>query len=207
MREVTATGQSIQAAVFSALAQLKANRDDVDIEIIDEGKKGFFGLFGARPSLVLVKMKHDPILETEQYLRNISEKMELDIHITHEVKDREVIYQLSGRDIALLIGKRGQTLNSLQYLSQLVYNRHTRRYCTVVLDAEHYRDRRKETLMQLAVKLAEKAVQTRKDIKLEPMPSNERKIIHTALMKNKEIKTSSAGLEPYRHLVISPVRK
>ncbi len=207
MKEVTAIGQSIQAAVDSALAQLKATREEVEIEILDEGKKGFLGLFGARPSQVLVKFKHDPIVETEQYLKNIITEMKADITIVYEEKDREVIYQLSGKDVALLIGKRGHTLNSLQYLSQLVYNRHTRRYRKVVVDAENYRDRRKDTLEQLAFKLAQKAIITRKDVKLEPMPSYERKIIHTILMKNKQIKTSSSGVEPYRHLVISPVRK
>jgi spoIIIJ-associated protein len=207
VREVTATGQSVHEAVEAALAQLHVNKDEVEIEIIDEGKKGFLGLFGARPSVVKAKVKHNPIKEAKLFLENITSKMGVEIDVNVEQKDREVIYQLTGKDIALLIGKRGQTLNSLQSLAQLVYNRYTKQYCSIIVDAENYRHRRKETLENLAGKLAEKAVKTRKDVSLEPMPSFERKIIHTVLLKNRNIKTFSTGEEPYRHLVISPVKK
>ena len=100
---------------------------------------------------------------------------------------------MTGEKIALLIGKRGQTLNSLQYLTQLVINRFSEQYLNVMVDAEDYRERRNDTLIQLAHRLAQKAVQTRKDVALEPMPSYERKVIHTALSENKKIKTYSSG--------------
>ncbi|MFD1734949.1 RNA-binding cell elongation regulator Jag/EloR [Bacillus salitolerans] len=207
MREVTATGQSVNDAVESALTQLHATRDQVEIEILDEGKKGLFGLFGNRSSVVKVSLVDNPIEETRNFLLNVATKMGIVIEITVTERDREVEYQLSGKDIALLIGKRGQTLNSLQYLAQLVFNRHTKQFRTIIVDAENYRSRRKDTLEQLAIKLADKAIKTRKDVALEPMPSYERKIIHTVLVKNRNVKTFSAGEEPFRHLVISPLKK
>jgi spoIIIJ-associated protein len=204
VREVTATGQGVNEALESALAQLQANRNDVDIEVIDEGKKGFLGLFGARLAVVKVKVKVNPIHEAKQFLENVISQMGINVEIKTIEKGREVNFRLAGKDIALLIGKRGQTLNSLQYLSQLVYNRYTNQFTTIIIDAENYRSRRKETLEILAGRLADKALKTGNDVPLEPMPSFERKIIHSALIKNKRVKTYSTGEEPYRHLVISP---
>jgi spoIIIJ-associated protein len=204
VREVTATGQGVNEALESALAQLQANRNDVDIEVIDEGKKGFLGLFGARLAVVKVKVKVNPIHEAKQFLENVISQMGINVEIKTIEKGREVNFRLAGKDIALLIGKRGQTLNSLQYLSQLVYNRYTNQFTTIIIDAENYRSRRKETLEILAGRLADKALKTGNDVPLEPMPSFERKIIHSALIKNKRVKTYSTGEEPYRHLLISP---
>ncbi|WP_456277193.1 RNA-binding cell elongation regulator Jag/EloR [Bacillus sp. AK128] len=206
MKEVTATGQSVNEAIDSALAQLQTTSDEIDIEIIDEGKKGFLGLFGARLSVVKVKIKPNPIKEAKLFLEDVIRKMGIEVEISVSEKDREVNFELIGKDIALLIGKRGQTLNSLQYLAQLVYNRFTNQFTTIIIDAENYRSRRKETLEILAGRLADKALRSGKDVPLEPMPSFERKIIHSALLKNKKVKTFSSGVEPYRHLVISPIK-
>ncbi|WP_246944314.1 RNA-binding cell elongation regulator Jag/EloR [Bacillus pinisoli] len=204
MKEITATGHSVDEALQTALAQLQAKRDEVDIEVVDEGKKGFLGLFGARLSVVKVKVKVNPIKEAKQFIENVIRKMGIQVEVVTSEKDREVTFQLTGKDIALLIGKRGQTLNSLQYLAQLVFNRHTNQFTTIIIDAENYRSRRKETLEVLAGRLADKAIKTGKEVSLEPMPSFERKIIHATLIKNKKVKTFSTGEEPYRHLVITP---
>ncbi len=205
MRELTATGQNVDAAVESALAQLKTTRDRVEIQILDEGKKGFFGLFGAREASVRVIVQVDPAEEAENYLRKVCTEMGVtSLNIETSKEGRNVTFQLSGDKMALLIGKRGQTLNSLQYLTQLAANRNSKQYVTVLLDAEEYRQRRNETLMQLAEKMAQKAIKSGKEVALEPMPSYERKVIHTALMKHKQIETYSNGTEPYRHLVIKP---
>jgi len=118
-----------------------------------------------------------------------------------------VTFVMTGEKIALLIGKRGQTLNSLQYLTQLVINRFSNQYLTVILDAEDYRNRRSETLIQLAHRLAGKAIKTGKDVALEPMPSYERKVIHSALSENRRVKTLSDGNEPHRFIVITPVKR
>ncbi|WP_336989719.1 RNA-binding cell elongation regulator Jag/EloR [Bacillus infantis] len=206
MKEVTATGQSVEAAVESALAQLQTTRDRTEISILEEGKKGFFGIFGSRPAVVRAVLKPDPIEEAVQFLKNIGEKMGalVEVEVRREGKEAELI--LSGEKIALFIGKRGQTLNSLQYLTQLVVNKSSDSYLNVVLDAEDYRKRRNDTLIQLAQRLAQKAVKTGKDVALEPMPSYERKIIHAALAGTRKVKTYSSGADPNRHIVISPVK-
>lgn len=206
MKQVTATGQTVEEAVKSALAQLNTTKDRTEISIIDEGKKGIFGIFGSRPAVVKVKVTIDPIEEAKKFLSSVCEQMNApsSIEVTHEGKN--VQFTLTGDKIALLIGKRGQTLNSLQYLTQLVANRYSDQYLTIVLDAENYRKRRTETLVRLAERLAQKALKTGKDVALEPMPSYERKVIHSALADNTSIKTFSSGTDPHRHIVISPIK-
>ncbi|WP_421382444.1 RNA-binding cell elongation regulator Jag/EloR [Bacillus salacetis] len=206
MREVTATGPSVEEAVESALAQLNITREEAEIEVQDEGKKGLFGLFGSRPAKVLVKKIINPFNEVRNYLISISKMMGIDIQIDMKVDGRDAEFQLSGEKIALLIGKRGQTLNSLQHLAGLVANRYSDQFLTVVLDAENYRERRKQTLSNLAQRLAEKVVRTNRKVSLEPMPSYERKVIHSALVKSKKVDTFSEGSEPNRYIVIAPKR-
>ncbi|PLS15790.1 protein jag [Bacillus sp. M6-12] len=207
MKQITANGHSVEEAVESALAQLNTTRDRVEIEILDEGKKGFLGLFGARQAAVKVVMPPDPVEEAQNFLKNVSEKMGVAAEIVITRDGKNVTFQLSGEKIALLIGKRGQTLNSLQYLTQLVANRYSSQYLNVTVDAEDYRKRRNDTLIQLAERMAHKALKSGREVALEPMPSYERKVIHTALMNFSKIKTASSGSEPYRHLVIIPEKK
>ena len=203
MKQVTATGQSVEEAVESALAQLQTTRERVNIEVLNEGKKGLFGIFGSRKAEVVVTLVPDPVEEAKQFLQKVCEDMGLDVKVGVKVDGKNVTFDLSGDKIALLIGKRGQTLNSLQYLVQLVANRHSKQYLTVILDAEDYRRRRNDTLIQLAERMAQKVLKTRKEVALEPMPSYERKVIHTALMKIDKVETYSSGKDPYRHLVIT----
>lgn len=206
MKQVTATGQTVEEAVKSALAQLQTTEERAEFTIVDEGKKGIFGIFGARPAIVKAVIKMDPIEEGKKFLLDVSEKMGAAIEIETIGSGRNIEFILSGEKIALLIGKRGQTLNSLQYLTQLVINRYSEQYINVLLDAEDYRKRRNDTLIQLAERLAQKAIKTGQTVALEPMPSYERKVIHTALADNKRIKTYSSGNDPHRHLVITPVK-
>ncbi|MFB3169734.1 spoIIIJ-associated protein [Bacillus niacini] len=206
MKQVTATGQTVEEAVESALAQLNTTKDRTDVAIIDEGKKGIFGIFGSRPAVVKVTVIIDPIEEAKKFLLQVSEQMGAPIDIETRRDGKQILFVMTGEKIALLIGKRGQTLNSLQYLTQLIINRFSNQYLTVILDAEDYRNRRNDTLIQLAHRLALKAVKTGKDVALEPMPSYERKVIHTALSDNKRVKTFSDGSDPHRHIVISPVK-
>lgn len=207
MKQVTATGQNVEEAVESALAQLQTTKDRAEVDIIDEGKKGIFGIFGSRPAVVKVTVIIDPLEEAKKFLTQVSEQMGAPVEIEIKRDGKQVHFVMTGEKIALLIGKRGQTLNSLQYLTQLVINRFSNQYLTVILDAEDYRNRRSETLIQLAHRLALKAVKSGKDVPLEPMPSYERKVIHTALADNKRVKTFSDGSEPHRFIVITPVRR
>ncbi|MEM5597176.1 RNA-binding cell elongation regulator Jag/EloR [Niallia circulans] len=192
MKEVTAVGQTVDAAVESALAQLKTTKNQVEIIVVEEGKKGFFG-FGSRTAKVIVRKKVNPVETVEEFLKDVCEKMGVPVKIQIKQNGRNILYELSGEKIALLIGKRGQTLNSIQYLAQLVINRESKEYLKVLLDAEGYRERRKQALIQLAERIAYKAVKIGKEIPLEPMPADERKTIHTALVSFKGIKTYSSG--------------
>ncbi|AYV68740.1 MULTISPECIES: RNA-binding cell elongation regulator Jag/EloR [Niallia] len=205
MKEVTAVGQTVDAAVESALAQLKTTKNQVEIIVVEEGKKGFLG-FGSRTAKVIVKKKVNPVELVEEFLKDVCEKMGVPVKIQVKQNGRNILYELSGEKIALLIGKRGQTLNSIQYLAQLVINRESKEYLKVLLDAEGYRERRKQALIQLAERIAYKAVKIGKEIPLEPMPADERKTIHTALVSFKGIKTYSSGEDAKRHIIIAPIK-
>ncbi len=204
MNQITATGQTVDEAVESALAQLQTTKDRTEITIIDEGKKGIFGIFGTKPAIVKVTMKLDPVEESKKFLQQVIANMGVSAQIEVTVQGKNVEFNVTGEKIAILIGKRGQTLNSLQYLTQLVANRFSEQFINIIVDAENYRRRRQDTLIQLAERLADKAVRTGQDVALEPMPSYERKVIHTALVTNKKVKTFSSGTDPNRHLVITP---
>lgn len=204
MREVTTSGETVDEAIESALKQLKASRDEVEIEVIDEGKKGFLGIFGSKLAIVHVKIKKDPIEETRKFLQRVTRNMNIDVDIHTAVKDNHVTFNFSGEKIALLIGKRGQTLNALQYLTQLVLNKDTDQFYHITLDAEGYRQRRKETLESLAERIADRAIRLNKKVSLEPMPPFERKIIHSKLQHRDDVSTYSSGAEPYRYLVVKP---
>ena len=140
MSVITAKGQTVELAVEDALRQLNTSKDRVDINIVDEGKRG---LFGNRPAVVEVVLKKDPIQECEEYLRNVIHDMGVEVEISKIVKGREIEFTISGDNVGVLIGKRGNTLNSLQYLTKLVANRNTKQYIGITLDAENYRSKRK----------------------------------------------------------------
>ncbi|KAB7707628.1 KH domain-containing protein [Bacillus aerolatus] len=208
MKEVTAVGQTVEEALQSALKQLKVTEERVEIDVLDKGKKGLFGLFGQRPASVKVRLRaQDPVEEAKTYVLSIAAHLGVFPHIQVEKAGKQVIFSLSGEKIALLIGKRGQTLNSLQQLTQLVINRHSKDFIHFTLDAENYRKRREETLAALAKRMAEKAVSSGKPVRLEPLPSFERKIVHAALSGDRRIRTFSEGAEPKRSMVIAPKTK
>ena len=132
--------------------------------------------------------------------------MEVDIAVAYNKEEQVVDIVLTGEDMGILIGKRGQTLDSLQYLTSLVVNKEQKDYVRVKLDTENYRKRRKETLENLARNIAYKVKKTRRPVSLEPMNPYERRIIHSALQGNKFVETYSEGSEPYRHVVVAPKR-
>ncbi|GKU83882.1 RNA-binding cell elongation regulator Jag/EloR [Niallia sp. NCCP-28] len=205
MREVTAKGRTVETAVESALAQLKTTKNQAEIIVVDKGKKGFLG-FGSRAAVVTVKRLNNSVEQAKEFLLDICKKMGVIADITVIEEGKNITFQINGQKIAILIGKRGQTLNSLQYITQLVINREADQYYHVQLNAEGYRERRKEALIQLAERIAQKAARTGKEISLEPMLSEERKIIHAALVSFKEVKTYSIGENNNRHIVIAPYR-
>lgn len=204
MKEITATGQTVNTAIESTLSELKAARDKVEINVIDEGKRGLLGIFGSRPAVVKVKVKIDPVEEAKNFLKNVCENMQLSIEIEPRIEGKYVYFNITSEKTGLIIGKRGQTLNALQSLAQLVLNRYSDQFMVLSLDAENYRKRREESLVNLASRVAKQALREKREVSLEPMPSFERKIIHAALSEHKNIKTYSVGNEPHRYLVVSP---
>ena len=205
-KSITKTGKSVEEAVNKALENLGVKRDQVEIEIIDEGTNGFFGLFGTRDAEVEVTVQESKKDLAVKFLKNVTEKMGLGIDINllvSETNKDQIALNMSGKNLGLLIGHRGNTLDALQYLTSLVANKDIgEKYKRITLDAEGYRERRRETLRQLAKKLARKARTTGRKVVLEPMPPHERRIIHLTLQNEKDIKTYSEGKEPYRKVVI-----
>ena len=254
MKQTTQIGATVEEAISLALQKLGHTREQVDVEVLQEGKKGFLG-FGARNAEVRVTVKEivqqqvnkettshptpvveeqsfieetfenesvlvnedqsihheqqqvDPIEEAKSYLTNIALGMGItDLTIEHESDGKYVSFKLSSEKAALLIGKRGLTLNALQHLTQLILNKTAKSFMVLQMDVEDYRERRQVALEQLALRMADKALRTRKPVSFEPMASYERKIIHNALANRLDIETYSEGAEPNRYLVIEPVK-
>ena len=197
------SGKTVDDATNDALKFLRVSREEVDVTVLDTGSKGFLG-FGSKPARVLVKVKFDPEKRAKQFLREVTAAMNLPLTVTTSLKDKQLLVNLTGDDMGVLIGKRGQTLDSLQYLVNLVVNKGNAPYISVTLDTENYRQRRKETLESLAVNLAKKVKATHKNVVLEPMNPYERRIIHAALQNNRFVTTYSEGDEPFRNVVIVP---
>lgn len=151
----------------------------------------------------ITKAEQDFIADTgKEFLLGMFGKMGLSVQIEKLTTKDKITFQVHGEELGILIGKHGQTLDAIQYLTNLVANKEVRRRCQIVVDVENYRSRREETLIQLAHRLGAKVRRTRQKIALEPMNAFERKIIHVALQNEKHIKTDSEGQEPYRHIVI-----
>lgn len=203
MDAVQKTGKTVDEAVSEALKELNISRDDADIEVIEEGSRGFLGVFGAKEAVVKVKRKFDPERIAKTFLKEMFIAMGLIVNIETKLKDKQLQIKISGDDMGIIIGKRGQTLDSIQYLVNLVVNKGTAPYISVTLDTENYRERRKETLESLAHNLARKVKHTGKNVVLEPMNPYERRIIHSALQNDRYVTTYSEGEEPYRNVVIT----
>jgi spoIIIJ-associated protein len=203
MDEIRKSGKSIEEAVAAALTEMEATIEEVSITVIDEGSKGFFGVFGGKEAIVLVRKNFKPERAAENFLREVFLSMGLIVKIETQLKDKHLLVNLIGSDMGILIGKRGQTLDALQYLVNLVVNKNSTSYISVMLDTENYRQRRKETLESLAFNLAKKVKHTKKNVVLEPMNPYERRIIHSALQNDRFVTTFSEGEEPYRNVVIT----
>ncbi|WKA47451.1 RNA-binding cell elongation regulator Jag/EloR [Geobacillus zalihae] len=205
MKEVTATARTVEEAVQLALAQLGVPRERAVIVVLDEGERGWFGLFGGRPAVVKAVLKIDPVEETVRFLQQVIAQMGAEGASIEAVRrGKQVTLHVHGGPVGLLIGKHGQTLNALQFLAQLVANRHADEYVSIAVDVENYRERREKALIELAHKLAARAVKTGKEVRLEPLPAHERKIIHAALADNKHVLTYSVGVDPHRSIVVAP---
>ena len=202
MNSVEKVARTVEEALELALIQLDTTEENVKVEVLEESTKGFFGLFGNKEVKIRVTLKETPDIVAKKFIKEIIEKMGIVAEIETTMQKDSLYINIVGKDMAILIGRRGQTLDSLQYLVSLVVNKKRENYLRIVLDTEDYRRKRKETLERLANKLAYKAKKMRKDIVLEPMNPYERRIIHSSLQNNPYVSTRSEGEEPYRKVII-----
>lgn len=204
MREVVKSGKTIEEAIEAARADLGLEMSEIQVEVLAEPNKGLFGLLGAKDAKVKVTEVLNPERKAVKILRDIFQCMKIDVEIETEKGDGYIKINLAGPDLGVLIGRRGDTLDAIQYYVNLAANKNAEKRERFVIDIEGYRKRREETLNKLAFRLAEKAKRKGKDVVLEPMNPHERRVIHTALQNHSEVFTYSEGEEPYRKIIIAP---
>ncbi len=198
------SAKTVDEALTDALVELETTSDKVEYEVIEKESSGILGLF-SKPAKIRVRLKFDVKDVAADFLSRVFDAMGMDVSVdlNYNESENEIDVDLSGDEMGILIGKRGTTLDSLQYLLSLVVNKNSENYVKVKVDTENYRMRRKETLENLARNLAHKVKKTHKTIYLEPMNPYERRIIHSALQNDKYVETHSEGDEPYRKVVIA----
>ena len=195
--------KTVDEAITLASTEFGCASTELDYEVIEKGSSGFLGI-GAKQAVIKAKKKESFLDDIQEYLDNLFKAMDIEAKVTIDYDEAEATMDIDveGPDMGILIGKRGQTLDSLQYLTSLVVNKEQQDYVRVKVDTENYRSRRKDTLENLAKNIAFKVRKTRKPVVLEPMNPYERRIIHSALQGNKYVETYSEGNEPYRHVVV-----
>jgi len=202
-KSVEATGKTIELAIETALQMLGKDRDSVSVEVLEKPKSGFLGL-GSTLARVLVTYDISPADRAKDFLEGLLDRM--NAHAYPEVSlsaDGGVDVNIKGDSLGMLIGRRGETLNAIQHITNYVVNRDEEERTRVVVDIENYRGKREDSLRKLAEKTAEKAIRYRRNIALEPMNAYERHVIHAALQENPDISTFSSGSEPRRCVVVS----
>jgi len=208
MNSIEISARTVEEAIRMALKELNLTENEVNVEVLDEPSKGFWGILGGKMAKVKVTPQINPLLDTKSFLLNVTEKMGLDVEIKISQENEYARMEFVGKDLGILIGRRGDTLDALQYLANLTANKQNNLLekntdrLRIILDAEDYRQRREETLTKLAYKMADKVNKTGRKVVLEPMNPQERRIIHTALQNNEAVQTISEGTEPFRRIII-----
>ena len=198
------SAKTVDDAITEACQKFTVTSDKLEYIVVEEGSSGFLGI-GAKPAVIRAKVKSSVADRAKDFLRDVFDAMDLTvvIDVKYDEENRDIDIDLSGDEMGVLIGKRGQTLDSLQYLVSLVVNKDVEEYIRVKVDTENYRKRRKETLENLAKNIAYKVKRTKRPVSLEPMNPYERRIIHSALHGDKYVTTHSEGDEPYRRVVVT----
>lgn len=204
MESMEFKGKTVDDAITAATVELGITSDKLKYEVVEEGSAGFLGLFNVKPAVIRVTLSKSVVERTQEFCDELfaAMKVETVVSIDYKEEDNIMNIDLSGPDMGILIGKRGQTLDALQYLISLFVNKEGDSYIRVKLDTENYRERRKVTLERLARKIAGTVKRTKKPVSLEPMNPYERRVIHSALQNDRYVCTKSEGEEPYRKVVI-----
>lgn len=205
MEYIEVSAKTVEEAITEALIKLETTSDKIEYEVIDKGSTGFLGLIGSKPAVIKVRKKFNLLDYTNDFLDRLFKAMQVDVksNVEFDEESKNMNINFDGEDMGLLIGKRGQTLDSLQYIISLVVNKESDSYIRIKVDTENYRERRKATLENLAKNLAYKVKRTRRPVALEPMNPYERRVIHSALQNDRYVETHSEGDEPYRKVVIT----
>ena len=208
MEYIEVRGKNVDEAIEKALKDLNVSREKVEIEVIQNESSGFLGLFGKKEAVIKATLIENPVVDAKDFLNKVFNAMNIESNLDIVEENNNLKIDMLGEEASGLIGYRGETLDSLQYLTNLVVNKGKGEdYLRVSIDTQNYREKRKETLRKLARKLARKAAKTNKQIKVEPMNPYERRIIHAELQGDRFVKTYSEGKEPYRRVVIEPKKK
>lgn len=203
MEFVEFKGKTKDEALMQASVELGVPSTDLEYEVVSEETKGFLGI-GSKPCIIKARRKKTFIDEIREYLESLFKAMDIETDIQMEFDETENVLSinLEGPEMGILIGKRGQTLDALQYIISLAVNKKSESYIRVKLDTENYRARRKETLENLAKNIAFKVKRSKRSFALEPMNPYERRIIHATLQNDKYVSTRSEGEEPYRKVIV-----
>ncbi|MBR4396207.1 MAG: protein jag [Eubacteriaceae bacterium] len=203
LKTVTAKGKTVEEAINNALEELGTTSDKVTTRILELPDSGIMSVFGNKFVKVEVTVNDDSLVKAGDFVRSLMEKMgiEADVDATYD-EDNKLNVSISTDDTGILIGRRGQTLDAIQYLTSLAVNKDRDEYLRVTVDVGDYRDKRKSALQDLADRIALNVERSKRSYELEPMSSYERRIIHSALQNYEHISTHSEGEEPYRHIVI-----
>lgn len=204
MEFIEVSAKTVDDAITEASIKLGTTSDKIEVEVIEKDSTGFFGI-KSKPAIIKARKKNDTVDNIREFLENVFSAMNMEVTIDIKKAEDDKVYEveLSGKEMGLLIGKRGQTLDSLQYLTNLAVNKHSDGYIKVKLDTEDYRQRRKDTLENLAKNIAYKVKRTKRPVSLEPMNPFERRVIHSALQGDRYVETHSEGEEPFRHVVVT----
>ena len=203
MEYIQISAKTVDDAITEALIQLGVTSEQLEYEVIEKGSAGFLGI-NSKKAIIKARKKETLEDKVRSFLDEMfrAMNMEVVVNLTYDEDSKNMDIELKGTDMGILIGKRGQTLDAIQYLVSIVANKDTEEYIHVKLDTENYRKRRRETIENLAKNLAYKVKRTKKAVTLEPMNAYERRIIHSALQSDKYVSTYSEGEEPYRHVVV-----
>ena len=204
MEYIEVSAKTVDEPLTETSITLGITSNELEYEVIEKGSTGFLGI-GSKDAVIKVRKRFSVEETVKEFLKSVFSAMNMEVEIIVKVDENEKVIdvELKGEDMGILIGKRGQTLDSLQYLTNLAVNKHSENYYKVKVDTEDYRKRRKDTLENLAKNIAYKVKRTKRSVDLEPMNPFERRVIHSALQNDKFVTTHSEGEEPYRHVVVT----